>query len=42
MKLVQNYLLDLLGKKPDPRTIIRHLNNGTIYKNKYVLLPITR
>lgn len=38
MKLVQKYLLELLGKKVDSRTIIGHLNNGTIYRKKYLFI----
>jgi len=38
MKLVQKYLLQLLGKKRDSRTIIGHLNNGTVYRKKYLFI----
>jgi hypothetical protein len=38
MKSVQKYLLQLLGKKPDLRTIIRHLNNNTIYRKNYLFI----
>lgn len=36
MILVQKYLLQLLGKRPDSKTIIGHLNNGTVYRKKYL------
>ena len=39
---VQRYLTNILKVKPDPRTIKSHYMKGTIYRKRYVFIPINK
>jgi hypothetical protein len=40
IKTVQTYLHKLLDKKPDYKTIKSHFDKGTIYKSRFLFLPL--
>ena len=42
IKPVQRYLTKLLEMKPDYKTIRSHYNNGTLYKKRFIFIPISK
>ena len=42
IRSVQKYLSSILGIKPDTRTIKSHYIKGTIYRKRYMFIPLNK